>query len=811
MGNSDSYSPQINNNNVNSNNSSIHQSTISSSTSIPFTSICGNFESQETLKNTAKNEIVLTSTYTYPKGTYSHESIRLFSSKEKLLFYFISKNNISALRYLILNGVNINILDEDRTSPLHIACRFGSVQLVEEIINQGAMINIPDIVGWTPLHVACYSARPDVILLLLKKRANYNTKNRDKKTAKNLVEKKNPFCASIIDNFEKYEKIHMEKCLNDINSNNVLYTDVMKKFLTYQQLKGEYLSTHTEGLDTNIFEEFEEMNIKIKDGKNGKDKIEEKIINGNKSKRIQKFEKYIFDILSVKNNTHILKDCEDSSELDEVPSEFSSQENELTMKISKKKLEEIISNYKYIPKKHIFYLNYSILNGFIGIKRGKDNSHLQKQTILSINNLSSFPIPSSIKTLNETQFISENEEIYNVYSSETDDDSDSSLDSNEDESHLNEDNYSDSINEADKTISEEGNSIRTLLCSKEDEKPIIHENIYNSIIKNKQNSLELYLKKNVKIFEQIILKLFPLDYLLSLFLLISVSRIENTLVSLIKYITENFTNKRLLTIILSKNPNSNNEILNNYFKSYCTTSYSYSKCLSKILSLFDLSFNDLKLIDDVSRSFAKYYYRNENNANNDNGQIAKSESSLYYLTFSLLISSLLYKGEEDKEKVICDLIILIKNLNEGENFNKKIINDCLSTILNEKKLPILEKNNNHNTLNNKYENFSSYHLGLVLNNKFKSYYGYYNDGLLILTKDKNGEKIDKIIYIKIKEHLSFSYKGNQITLYGKEKKEKIIIIKKSRNELKYKLYDKIMIIIENEKIIEELSNYFKFC
>src|SRR4051812_48138366 len=103
------------------------------------------------------------------------ESTKFFSNDEKLLFHFSQGENVVAVRYLTIKGVHINILDQDRTSPLHIACRSASLQLVEEIINHGAMINIPDIVGWTSLHIACYYKRPDVILLLLKNRANIST------------------------------------------------------------------------------------------------------------------------------------------------------------------------------------------------------------------------------------------------------------------------------------------------------------------------------------------------------------------------------------------------------------------------------------------------------------------------------------------------------------------------------------------------------------------------------------------------------------------------------------------------------------
>ena len=139
------------------------------SSNIPFPSFCGTSSNEETLKNTKKTEIDLTSTYSLPKGSFSIESIHLFSELEKTLFKIIPTNNIPALRYLIINNVNINILDEDRTSPLHIATRYSSTQMVEEIINQGAMINIPDIVGWTSLHISTFFNRPDITLLLLKK------------------------------------------------------------------------------------------------------------------------------------------------------------------------------------------------------------------------------------------------------------------------------------------------------------------------------------------------------------------------------------------------------------------------------------------------------------------------------------------------------------------------------------------------------------------------------------------------------------------------------------------------------------------
>ena len=185
--------------------------------------ICGNISNQEVIYNKKKTEIDLTTTYSSAKGTYTNESYRLFSDKEKNFFYLIQRNNISGIRYLIIQGVNINILDEERTSPLHIACKESSIQTIEEIIFQGSMINIPDLVGWTPLHMACYYNRPDVVLLLLKSGANYNTHNRDKLSAKDLAIKFGNYnCAKVLDNFIKYQQIEKEKCLKEINNDNFI-------------------------------------------------------------------------------------------------------------------------------------------------------------------------------------------------------------------------------------------------------------------------------------------------------------------------------------------------------------------------------------------------------------------------------------------------------------------------------------------------------------------------------------------------------------------------------------------------------------
>ena len=210
--------------NLNSNNSkkNNNNNNININLNSSYSGFCGNFSSNDIINNKKKTEIDLTTTFSSAKGTYTKESYKLFSQNEKNFFYLVQKNNITGIRYLIIHGVNINILDEERTSPLHIACKESSIQTIEEIIFQGSMINIPDLVGWTPLHMACYYNRPDVVLLLLKSGANYNTHNRDKLSARDLAIKCGNYnCAKVLDNFIYYQKIEKEKCLNEINVRNL--------------------------------------------------------------------------------------------------------------------------------------------------------------------------------------------------------------------------------------------------------------------------------------------------------------------------------------------------------------------------------------------------------------------------------------------------------------------------------------------------------------------------------------------------------------------------------------------------------------
>jgi hypothetical protein len=101
---------------------------------------------------------------------------------EAQLMYAAAGTNVSAVRWYLSQGASADTFDENRSSPLHVACRSGSFQVVEELVNISASVNIADCGGWTCLHVASYNGRPHIVSMLLKKGADATLVNRKGET-----------------------------------------------------------------------------------------------------------------------------------------------------------------------------------------------------------------------------------------------------------------------------------------------------------------------------------------------------------------------------------------------------------------------------------------------------------------------------------------------------------------------------------------------------------------------------------------------------------------------------------------------------
>ena len=891
-------------NNKNNNNQNIN---LNSS----FNGFCGNFSSNDILYNKKKTEIDLTTTYSSAKGTYTKESYKLFSPNEKNFFYLVQKNNISGIRYLIIQGVNINILDEERTSPLHIACKESSIQTIEEIIFQGSMINIPDLVGWTPLHMACYYNRPDVVLLLLKYGANYNTHNRDKLSARDLAIKCGNYnCAKVLDNFIQYQKIEKEKYLNEINSRNIkneknvegdweqdqgdIYEEIVQKYILYQNLKREFLQGNEDILSNN-----EEIN-------SAKNENED-----NEMSDIVNDEYYPTAEIQKKNNVenielHEIEKCLNSLNLQ------MSKNKEKDNEEIKNKYDSFLSKYKFIPKKHKFYLKYECKNGKFMVKsknnintfekefdirKPKFSNFINKNTykelhkncsinksfihihsipsVIPSKNLNNLKIKSysknclneknnninseqhKINSEEEKKQMEEEAKIYKPYSIYYDDEEEEEENNNinnefnkhQDDNNLNlelflsEFNKKDSKNSSskkkkniqnkdnnssndsndnnsnksieeedeDKTISLEEENInfycenlntRNEDSSKKEQKILLNPFEIN---KTPNNDIVKYFLEHNDIYEEVLQILFHFDYVFALQFLMSISDIDNNMTSLISYISSNIFNSRLrLEILNLMNYKNKSTILESYFSLLNTQNNSIFQSIKKIFKIFDLTTNDIKLIDQLSFSFSKIYYEyNKENC----FKYFKNQNAIYFFVFSFMITQLTFNQnisneKFDKEKIICDFIIMLKNLNEGKNYENELIIEAINEIKKNRE-PIIVP---HNIVNYDKKLFNV-QIRRIKDNILMSCLCYFNNGIFIIFNNK--KEVVQIINLQLDKNISYNIDSHTHKICFTSLANKIVEIINMGNILKFQNTLFFEIYIQSNEIMNNINQYFK--
>lgn len=129
---------------------------------------------------------------------------------------------------------------------------------------------------------------------------------------------------------------------------------------------------------------------------------------------------------------------------------------------------------------------------------------------------------------------------------------------------------------------------------------------------------------------------------------------------------------------------------------------------------------DLTIIDNISKNFA-CAFKNCFDKNEDKDYL-KSEHSIYMLVFSLLLTDLEFKNNDNSIKNISntgdlknqkfyDLVIYLKNLNDGENFDSGYIKNCFK----------FAKLIGFINLSNKEVNINKKNLDLYRDGKYKQY------------------------------------------------------------------------------------------
>ena len=84
----------------------------------------------------------------------------------------VSRGDISAIRFLISNGVPVDILGRGGATSLSIAAMFGRVNVVDFLLDLGASINASDVLGLSPLSRAANTDQIDVAVRLIERGAN---------------------------------------------------------------------------------------------------------------------------------------------------------------------------------------------------------------------------------------------------------------------------------------------------------------------------------------------------------------------------------------------------------------------------------------------------------------------------------------------------------------------------------------------------------------------------------------------------------------------------------------------------------------
>lgn len=85
--------------------------------------------------------------------------------------------------YLISNGCDVNLLDCDHCSPIHIAADKGLVKCTKKLVQRNSLLDVFNKKGLSPLMLSCLKGFTDVVSILLQKGANPNLPNSFSKTA----------------------------------------------------------------------------------------------------------------------------------------------------------------------------------------------------------------------------------------------------------------------------------------------------------------------------------------------------------------------------------------------------------------------------------------------------------------------------------------------------------------------------------------------------------------------------------------------------------------------------------------------------
>eukprot|EP00004_Rigifila_ramosa_P026076 TRINITY_DN7983_c0_g1_i3.p1 TRINITY_DN7983_c0_g1~~TRINITY_DN7983_c0_g1_i3.p1 ORF type:complete len:1052 (+),score=227.03 TRINITY_DN7983_c0_g1_i3:212-3157(+) len=121
-----------------------------------------------------------------PGGSRPSESLRNQSGAEPELIRVLKAGDIVRVQDLLIAGENIEVVDANLNSPLHLACAGGHHFAVQALLLRHARIDARDHKRRTPLHVAAMSGKLECVKLLVDK-AQVDTRDDNLQTPLHLA------------------------------------------------------------------------------------------------------------------------------------------------------------------------------------------------------------------------------------------------------------------------------------------------------------------------------------------------------------------------------------------------------------------------------------------------------------------------------------------------------------------------------------------------------------------------------------------------------------------------------------------------
>ena len=101
------------------------------------------------------------------------------SNMSSLFFSSCNENKVLIIDHLLEKGFDANSVNNEGSTPLHIASIHGYIDIVKTLVQHNATIDVVDANGCTPLMCACQRKQEEVALFLLSSGAKPTVKNAD--------------------------------------------------------------------------------------------------------------------------------------------------------------------------------------------------------------------------------------------------------------------------------------------------------------------------------------------------------------------------------------------------------------------------------------------------------------------------------------------------------------------------------------------------------------------------------------------------------------------------------------------------------